>query len=455
MIRKEFLLLFLATILQLSQSNAQNNCPKATDLAASEITEVSAKLSWTGSSNHTEYTVDVMHGAQTSNFKYSTKTTATEAQVDGLLPGSNYRFRVKPKCEKGSGGSSQWFSFTTAGDKPGDESNGGGNGEKCPDLADLAAVDISDTSATLTWNNDPAYVSFKVTVMHTPQQANYKWSGTTSDTSVTITDLRPGRKYRFRVQASCDKGKSNSQWVTFGTTGIDSTGHGRCPKASNLAVLDVTDTSATLTWLGNPENVQYQVDVHQKEHTPQYRLSETVDTTALEVTGLSPGGNYKFRVKASCEKNSAGSSSWINFVTTGGDTTFNQCPKPRNLSVLEVSDTSALLSWVARDSAVSFDLEIKSFQGTPSYHFDTTLVDTFYFVSDLQPEGNYHFRVKANCTDTSSSGSSDWSKFRTLEDTSSESISTEVTTQAASISTFPNPVSEEFNIQLPTEKLGH
>lgn len=438
---------------------AQNSCPKANALNVSSLTEVSAQLNWSGSDEHTSYTVDVMHGPQTPNFKYSTTTGNTEAAVAGLQPGSAYRFRVKPKCEKGSGGSSKWFEFTTAGEKPSDDKDSEGQGgAKCPKLVDIEVTNISDTSATLSWSEHSDYTEFAVDVMHAPQNPNYKWSTVTNETEILVSDLKPGRSYRFRIKASCAKGKSNSKWHTFTTTGIDSTGHGRCPKASNLAVLDVTDSTVVLSWLGNPENVTYQVDVHQKEHTPQFRLSETVDTTALKVTGLVAGGNYKFRVKAACEKNAAGSSSWINFVTTGGDTTFNQCPKPRNLSVLDVSDTSALLTWIARDSIWSFDLEIKSFQGTASYAFDTTLMDTFYHVTDLQPEGNYHFRLKANCSDTSSSGSSDWSKFRTLADTSSGAGVSEsdvpFETTEATIVSFPNPVEEEFVVQLPIERMG-
>ena len=450
---------------------AQNKCPKVDELSVSDVTTESAKLAWVGSSEHVSFDVDVMHGGGTPNFKFSETTSAQVTVVSGLLPGKDYRFRIKSKCDKGSGGSSKWFDFTTEDeeeDSEGDEEDSEDEEEdsevveKCPELEVSEVSEISDTGAVLSWSGDPAYTSFKVDVMQAPQEAPYKWSTTTTDTSVILEDLEPGRKYRFRIKASCDKGKSNSKWTAFMTTGVDSTGHGRCPKASNLAVIDVTDTSVVLTWLGNPENREYQVDVHQKEHTPTFRLSETVDTTAIEVQGLVPGGNYKFRVKASCEKNSAGSSSWINFVTTGGDSTFNQCPKPRNLSVLEVTDSSALLSWIALDSVNSFDFTVKSFEKTTSFALDTTLMDTFYLLTGLESGGNYQFRVVANCSDTSSSGSSDWSKFRTLQDTSSSSAEvdtstfpvTEVESAEALVTTFPNPVEQELNVVLPLEKLG-
>jgi hypothetical protein len=223
--------------------------------------------------------------------------------------------------------------------------------------------------------------------------------------------------------------------------------------------------------LGNTENISYQVDVNQKEHTPTYKLSETVDTTVIYIDGLSPGGNYKFRVKAKCEKNSSGSSSWINFTTTGGDTSFQQCPKATNLSVPAVTDSSALLRWIAKDSVESFTIDVKSYQSTASFSFVVTIEEDSLWVEGLQPDGDYHFRVIANCTDGSTSGSSDWSKFRTLpkQDTSSTTDSdagndstagiefgdTNTVAQAETlIATYPNPAQESLVVELPTADLG-
>jgi hypothetical protein len=349
----------------------QGKCPKASGLSAS-TTETTATLSWSGGSEVVKYQVDVKHGPGTSPFSYATSTSDITATVEGLQPGSSYRFRVMTKCDKGSGGSSQWVDFTTAGD--------------------------------------------------------------------------PGTEEESEEETS----------------------NGPCPKATNLAILEIDDTSATLGWLGNDENISYLVDVHQKEHTPTYKLSKTVDTTILFIDGLVAGGNYKFRVKSKCAKNSGGSSSWINFTTTGGDTTFQQCPKATNLSVPEVTDTSALLKWIAKDSVELFTLEVKSFGQTSSFSFDTTLVEDSLWVDGLEPDGDYHFRVLVTCTDGSTSGSSDWSKFRTLseeeaipdeeENTGDPAGSSEPDTSSvlvsSEIATFPNPATENFTVELPTAELG-
>ncbi len=363
------LLMFLFLLSTSSLLGQGNNCPKASSLQASEITETSALLSWEGGDEVEKYNIDVKHGAGTSPFSHSSSTSETSVSVDGLSPGSTYRFRVMTKCDKGSGGSSQWKEFTTAGDK---EDSGPGNGSS----------------------------------------------------------------------------------------------NGPCPKASNLAIQEVTDTTAMLTWLGNDENVSYKVDIQSKEHTPHYKYSESTDTTVVMVEGLEPGGNYKFRVKAACEKNSAGSSSWINFTTTGGDSTFQQCPKPTNLSVLEVTDSSALLTWIAKDSVESFELDVKSYEQTPSFSLNTVLEVDSFWVEGLSADGKYHFRVVATCTDGSTSGSSDWSKFRTLpeeeveiddpttEEPQESDLTDSLNTISSNLTTFPNPASSEMNIKVPKEELG-
>jgi hypothetical protein len=350
-------------------------------------------------------------------------------------------------------------------------------------VEELSATDITETSALLSWEGDDEVITYNVDVKHGPKSNPFSYSTSTDQTSITVDQLTPGSSYRFRVMTKCDKGSGgSSKWVDFTTIGDADDGDtstdtssanskGPCPKPSNLTIIIIDDTSALLGWLGNTENISYQVDVNQKEHTPTYKLSETVDTTVIYIDGLSPGGNYKFRVKAKCEKNSSGSSSWINFTTTGGDTSFQQCPKATNLSVPAVTDSSALLRWIAKDSVESFTIDVKSYQSTASFSFVVTIEEDSLWVEGLQPDGDYHFRVIANCTDGSTSGSSDWSKFRTLpkQDTSSTTDSdagndstagiefgdTNTVAQAETlIATYPNPAQESLVVELPTADLG-
>lgn len=364
--------------------------------------------------------------------------------------------------------------------------------QKCGDPSALQATSITDHSAVLSWQGAPEHVSYSINVMQGPGSATFKWSTSTSDTTVLVDGLEAGSEYRFKVQASCDKGKGNSGWVSFTTTGDQTTGPGPCPKATNLAVRDVSDSSVVLTWLPSVQHVDFQVDVKSKNQTTSFHFSRITTDSFLMVDGLEAGGNYHFRIKASCDKNSAGSSDWIDFSTTGGDSTFNQCPKPKNLSVLEVTDSSALLSWIIQDSASSFKVDIKSASQTPYFSHTVNIPDTFYLETGLEPMGNYRFRVVATCLDGSTSGSSDWSNFRTLSHQDTSVTDTTVVTdttrtdslvapqtsmetsqlnlkpnkstknkksmaddplESAAITFYPNPANNQLNVQLPLNRI--
>ncbi len=294
--------------------------------------------------------------------------------------------------------------------------------QKCPAPTGLSASSISENGATLSWNALSEHLSYDVSVMHGKNTPHYKHDESTTGNSIVLTDLSAGSNYRFKVKASCEKGKGNSKWVEFQTTGSSESGdtvevvttNGPCPKVVNMAVLEVTDSSVLLSWRSDAQHVSFQVDVKSKNHTTSLNQSNNTTDTFYTVEGLEAGGNYHFRVKASCATKSAGSSKWIDFSTTGGDSTFAQCPKPKNLSVLEVTETSALLSWISQDTAPTFHLDIKSGSQTPSYSFSTTLSEMMYLAEGLSPDGNYQYRVKATCGDGSTSGSSDWAAFKTL-----------------------------------------
>lgn len=350
-------------------------------------------------------------------------------------------------------------------------------GQKCSEPTGLNATNITETSATLNWSGQTAHLSYDVDVMHSAQTTSFKWSTTTTTPSAEVTGLAAGSTYRFKVQASCDKGKSQSGWVEFTTTGEKTGGPGQsggdkgnsgpCEKATNLAVREVKDTTVLLTWKKDSSHTKYRLDVKSKNQTPHYNKTYELQDTFKLVEGLAAGGNYHFRILAECAQKSAGSSAWIDFSTTGGDTSFQQCPKPKNLSILEVTDSSALLSWITQDTVKRFFLEIRNGTATPTFYKAVTTQDTSYWAMHLTSNGNYRFRVKATCADGSTSGSSDWAPFTTLSSGEDSSGVTDFQSpddnnktqkqrkeKLVSVSVFPNPVDQVLNIAVPAEKQG-
>ncbi|MDH3651748.1 MAG: fibronectin type III domain-containing protein, partial [Saprospiraceae bacterium] len=152
----------------------------------------------------------------------------------------------------------------------------------------------------------------------------------------------------------------------------------KCDKPVNLAVSEIGDSSVLLTWLGNPDASQFQVDVKSKEKTPKFDLQVSTSDSMLLVTGLSPGGYYKFRVKTTCgDGSSSGSSKWHDFLTAGqGEEKKNACMKPINLLISDITSETAMLSWWGGEDAVEFRVDVKSKESTTKYKLQTTTTDT-------------------------------------------------------------------------------
>lgn len=92
----------------------------------------------------------------------------------------------------------------------------------------------------------------------------------------------------------------------------------------------------------------------------------------------------------------------IEIASAGG------CPRPLNLQASEITAFSALLEWFSTDNQESWVIDLngnlKTIDSNP------------FLMQDLEPQTDYTFRVKANCTD---GGESEWSvpmTFQTLCD---------------------------------------
>ncbi len=89
------------------------SCNAPTGLAAGNITQNSATLSWNPVSGAANYTLD--YKQQGSNTWTSVTTTATSHTLTGLVPNTTYEARVRAKCGSNNSPYSSTISFTTLG----------------------------------------------------------------------------------------------------------------------------------------------------------------------------------------------------------------------------------------------------------------------------------------------------------------------------------------------------
>jgi hypothetical protein len=116
---------------------------------------------------------------------------------------------------------------------------------------------------------------------------------------------------------------------------------------TTLSTTNVTNTTATLNWNSNPVDSFY-VRYHKAgDVSDKFKVVPGNQTTA-GLTGLIPGSNYQWKIRAFC--NGIGTSytaSWSNFTTTSAPV---PCGIPQNVTVSQITSTSAFVSF---DNSVS------------------------------------------------------------------------------------------------------
>ncbi|MEZ5043672.1 MAG: fibronectin type III domain-containing protein [Saprospiraceae bacterium] len=208
----------------------------------------------------------------------------------------------------------------------------------------------------------------------------------TNTTSVTLSGLIPGN-YEWQVQADCPSGASNFTTSTNFVTAAP----GDCNPAANLSATNATDQSVTLNWTApfSTNFTDYLVE-YSIAGTENW-LSSTTTAQTLEITGLSPGNIYQWRVKTLCS-NGVAAVAGASFVTEN----TSVCNPPSNLMVGSTTETTANLSWTADASATRHDIQYRPL-GTSAWLFTISFSNTVNLAA-LLPGTTYEWRVKTICS---------------------------------------------------------
>lgn len=270
----------------------------------------------------------------------------------------------------------------------------------CLDPTDLSMIATGGLDATLSWteNNTPPATQWNI---------QYGEPGFTIGEGVTVTNvpvnpftlpgLDPGTDYCYYVQAVCGEGEDSlSGWAgpyCF-TTGIF------CEEPSLLYASATSSTEADLTWdFGDAEtawDVSWGPAPLADPETGS--MEDAAVFPALSLTGLTPGADYCYYVRANCGGEDADSSSaWA------GPFCWTQpplCATPFSLDAINITNTAANInfaspgaeSWDLEWGAPCFDVEageeIGSVDGTASHP---------YYITGLNPSTPYWVYVRATC----------------------------------------------------------
>lgn len=234
----------------------------------------------------------------------------------------------------------------------------------------------------LSWTKATGATSYEI-----QQKIDGKWKkvATTSNASYTVTGLNGATKYEFRVRATAKAGTKalNSAFKTITkTTTIG--------KASNLAVSDITENSATLKWGKVQGATSYRVTL--TAVASGYKKNLTSTTNSLKLTSLSSLAEYKVTVTAlNSSKNLTGAaSSALTFYTSPASVT--------NLKAETAEDGTVTLTWTKTAGAdgykVSYD-KLDASGKVVSTNSSDFMTKNSCSVKNLTPLTYYVFKVVA------------------------------------------------------------
>jgi bacillolysin len=244
------------------------------NLTASNITQTSADLSWTASTDNTGvtgynvYIDDVLNG-NTTNLNYP---------LTGLAPNTTYNIKVTSLDAAANESDPATTSVTTL---PLDT--------QPPSVpTNLTASNITQNSADLTWNASSDNVGVTAYNIY----VNGSLDGTSTNASYSLSGLSPNTTYSVGVSALDAAGNESGQATTSVTTLPSDTQAPSVP--TNLTASSITQNSADLSWNASSDNVgvtAYNIYVNGS-------LDGTSTNTSYSLSGLSPSTTYSIGVSA-------------------------------------------------------------------------------------------------------------------------------------------------------------
>ncbi|XP_003406124.1 fibronectin isoform X9 [Loxodonta africana] len=340
----------------------------ATSESVTEITASSFVVSWVSASDTVSgFRVEYELSEEGDEPQYlDLPSTATSVNIPDLLPGRKYIVNVYQISEEGEQSLILSTSQTTA-----------------PDAPPNPTVDqVDDTSIVVRWNRPQAPITgYRVVYSPSVEGSSTELNLPETANSVTLSDLQPGVQYNITIYAVEENQESTPVFIQQETTGVPHSG--KVPPPKDLQFVEVTDVKVTIMWTPPESAVTgYRVDVIPVNLPGEHgqRLPTSRNTFA-EVTGLSPGVTYNFKVFA------------VNQGRESKPLTAEQTTKldaPTNLRITNETDSTVLVTWTPPRARISgYRLTAGLTRGGQPKQYNVGPSATQYPLRNLQPGSEY------------------------------------------------------------------
>ncbi|XP_059872136.1 fibronectin isoform X4 [Delphinus delphis] len=340
----------------------------ATSESVTEITASSFVVSWVSASDTVSgFRVEYELSEEGDEPQYlDLPSTATSVNIPDLLPGRKYIVNVYQISEEGEQSLILSTSQTTAPDAP----------------PDPTVDQVDDTSIVVRWSRPQAPITgYRIVYSPSVEGSSTELNLPETANSVTLSDLQPGVQYNITIYAVEENQESTPVFIQQETTGVPRSG--KVPPPRDLQFVEVTDVKITIMWTPPESAVTgYRVDVIPVNLPGEHgqRLPTSRNTFA-EVTGLSPGVTYHFKVFA------------VNHGRESKPLTAQQATKldaPTNLQFINETDTTIIVTWTPpRARIAGYRLTVGLTRGGQPKQYNVGPSSTQYPLRNLQPGSEY------------------------------------------------------------------
>ncbi|MCR4681392.1 MAG: fibronectin type III domain-containing protein, partial [Bacteroidales bacterium] len=289
--------------INIDYTGGPGNCDVPTNLAANNVNETTADITWTAGGTETSW--NLQYKTSTGDWSNDIVVTGTPAYtLSGLTPGTSYLVRVQAVCDINN--TSVWSApanFTTQSVVIND-----------PTVTTGTATDITQTSATLRGtisNPDNVTITaqgFEWRVTLGGAYTSVNASGT--NMTYNLNGLTANTGYTFRAFVTTANSTYYGDEVFFSTLpeGVEP-----CNAPTNLTTADITANSVTLDWsqVGTPDSwtVKY------KKADDLSWTDASTTTHPYIITNLEAETQYEAYVMAVCDENESDTSNHVTFTT--------------------------------------------------------------------------------------------------------------------------------------------
>ncbi|MBI2013636.1 MAG: fibronectin type III domain-containing protein [Candidatus Colwellbacteria bacterium] len=303
---------------------ADTEAPVISNVEVTNITDSSATVTWTtdeDSNSRVDYslTSPVNEATSFSVTRAFDSTRTHSITLNNLSAETTYFFVASSADDADNVSKSDENSFATLAVEEEEELD-----ETAPVISNVATSDITESSATITWDTDESsnskvYFSNEANIdVETADSVSS--AELVSSHSIDLSELDAETTYFFIVESADEAGNvSMSEEMSFDTLAVEKPADTEGPVISNIGVSNRTSTSVTVGWAtdeASTSRVFYSTaSPIDTETAASVGDANLVTAHSKNVTGLSPDTTYFFMVESTDESGNTTQSSTHSFRT--------------------------------------------------------------------------------------------------------------------------------------------